>query len=164
MLDNTKTLADLLNNEAGARLYRHESGYATSNAQQNLQGRTPYAEDDQLRWHKARILSSRHHLEGCIFVLIESVSLDWDNTRRGFRFVVFDVFGTVIERADLENTFKTSDKARAAFWAWLGTFDPFTYYADTLTNRAARMQREVFRLTATAAAIKTPAQEAAPCN
>ena len=155
MLDNTQTLANLLD-QSGVRLYRHESTNAASNAQQNLQGRTHYADPETLRWHKARILSSREIMSGNAFMIVESVSLDWDNTKRGYRFAVFDVFGTVIERADLEHTWKTSDGARKAFWKWLETFDLFTYYADALQARAARLDKESARLSNVAFAINNP--------
>ena len=156
MLDNTNTLADLLN-QSGAKLYRHESTDATRNAQENLRGRTHYADPDTLRWHKARILSSRDIWCGAGFMVVESVSLDWDNTKRGFRFAVFDVFGTVIERADLEHTFSSKDKAIKAFWAWLGDFDPFAYYLPTLESRARRLMSEADRLRHAAAVINNPA-------
>lgn len=152
MLDNTQTLADLLQN-TGATLYQHKSSTPTLDAQQNLAGRTHYAEAETLRWHKARILSSREHCSGTIFALVESVSLDWDNTRRGYRFVVFDVFGTVIERADLENTWKTADGARKAFWKWLESFDVFSYYANALHQRGTRLMRQGSDLVAAADTI-----------
>ena len=155
MLDNTKTLADLLDS-TGVRLFRHESTNPTTNAQENLRGLTHYADPDTLRFHRARFLSSREILSGCAFMVIESVSLDWDHTQRGFRFAVFDVFGNVIERADLENTVSTSDKARKLFWQWLETFDPFAYYNETLTRRSARLEKEAARLANAAFAICHP--------
>lgn len=155
MLDNTNTLADLLD-QTGVKLYRHESTDATRNAQQNLQGRTHYADPDTLRWHKARILSSRDIWNGAGFMVVESVSLDWDNTKRGFRFAVFDVFGTVIERADLEHTFGSKDKATKAFWEWLGDFDPFAYYLTALESRARRLEKECTGLRNVAFAINNP--------
>ena len=155
MLDNANTLANLLD-QSGARLYRHESTNATSNAQQNLQGRTHYADPETLRWHKARILSARDIWCGAGFRVVESVSLDWDNTKRGYRFAVFDVFGTVIERADLENTWKTAEGARKAFWKWLETSDPFAYYLTALELRARRLERESAALRNAAFSINNP--------
>ena len=155
MLDNTQTLADLLR-DTGAKCFNYESSNATLNAQQNLAGRTFYAEPDTLRWHKARILNSRDIWCGAGLMIVESVSLDWDNTKRGYRFAVFDVFGNVIERADLENTWKTADGARKAFWKWLEGFDVFGYYAETLVKRAARLEKESASLANTAFAINNP--------
>ena len=155
MLDNTNTLADLLD-QSGVKLYRHESTDATRNAQDNLRGRTSYAEPDTLRYHKARFLSSRDIWSGAGFMVVESVSLDWDNTKRGYRFAVFDVFGTVIERADLEHTWKTAEGARKAFWKWLETSDPFAYYLTALESRARRLERESTGLRNVAFAINNP--------
>ena len=155
MLQDTNTLAELLR-DAGTRLYRHESTDATRNAQDNLRGRTFYAEPDTLRWHKARILNSRDIWCGAGFMLIESVSLDWDNTKRGYRFAVFDVFGTVIERADLENTWKTAEGARKAFWKWLATSDPFTHYLTAIESRSRSLDRESANLRNAALCINNP--------
>ena len=155
MLKDTNTLADLLR-DAGVRLYRHESTDATRNAQDNLRGRTFYAEPDTLRWHKARILNSRDIWCGAGLMVVESVSLDWDNTKRGYRFAVFDVFGNVVERADLENTWKTADGARKAFWKWLAESDPFTHYLSAIESRARNLDRESASLRNAALCINNP--------
>lgn len=155
MLDNTNTLANLLS-DSGARLFRHESTNATSNAQQNLRGRTFYAEPDTLKWHHARILSSRDIWSGAGFMVVESVSLDWDNTKRGYRFAVFNVFGDVIEREDLEHTWKTADGARKSFWKWLETSDPFAHYLTALESRARVLEWESAALRNAAFAINNP--------
>lgn len=155
MLKDTNTLADLLR-DAGARLYRHESTDATRNAQDNLRGRTFYADPETLRWHKARILNSRDIWCGAGLMIVESVSLDWDNTKRGYRFAVFDVFGNVVERADLENTWKTADGARKAFWKWLAESDPFTHYLSAIESRARNLDRESASLRNAALYINNP--------
>ncbi len=93
------------------KLYGQESGDPKNNAQRNLSGRTHYVDDDTLRWHKSRICSSGHMHGGLLFRVTCSDALDMNNTRRGFRTVVFDVFGTTISRPDLENTKSTSAAA-----------------------------------------------------
>jgi hypothetical protein len=106
------------------RLYRNESSDARYNAQKNLQGRTHYVDDDTLRWHKSRVLSSRHTDGGLLFAIVESVALDMHNTKRGVRYVIFDVFGTVVgKRQDLEHCWRRSEQATKAMWAELETLD-----------------------------------------
>lgn len=127
---------------AGFTLYTYKSGDPKDNAQRNLEGRTHYAEDGTLRYFHARIVSSHALQEGALFYLIESASLDPDNTRRGFRFVIFDVDGTVLERPTLENTFRTSEQARKAMYKWLDTFDTRAHYAGMLQRLADRAARQ----------------------
>ncbi len=84
------------------------------NAQLNLEGRTHYVDDSSLRFHHARILYTNDYKNGLIFGLIESVALDMNNSRRGFRYVLFDLFGNVVSRVSLEDSFKTSKAALKA--------------------------------------------------
>ena len=92
-------------------------------AQDQLAGKTHYVDNDTLRFHHSRIISCDIAANGLLFWLVESVSLDMKNTQRGFRFVVFDVFGNVITRAKLEDAFKTSKQANKACREYLATVD-----------------------------------------
>jgi hypothetical protein len=113
------------------------------NAQQNLAGRTHYADDSTLRFFHARINRAWPACEGLVFVLIESVAADPDNRARGFRFVAFDIFGTVInDRAEMENLHKTGEKARHDAESWLESFDVLAHYRGAMTERAARLARQ----------------------
>lgn len=103
--------------------YRRESEYPKWNAQRNLSGRTHYVDDDTLRWHKSRILRTVITDGGLIFALIESVALDMNNRKRGFRPVIFDVFGYVIERTKLDESYKTRKQAEKAMWSALNSLD-----------------------------------------
>jgi hypothetical protein len=97
-------------------LYRCESSNAKWNAQRNLSGRTHYVDDDTLRFHKSRVLQSGTSDQGLIFWLVESVALVMDGSKRGFRFVLFDIFGNTIERPSLEDSYRTAEQARRAMW------------------------------------------------
>lgn len=119
-------------------LYREESYDPKYNAQRNLQGRTHYVDDDTLRLHKARILSSRAHAGGLLFSLIESVVLDMNSTQRGFRYVVFDVFGSVLEHASLDDAYKTRNAAAKALAEYLETLN-----AVQITRQAIARQRKL---------------------
>lgn len=104
-------------------LYRNQSSNAKDNAQRNLAGRTHYVDDDTLRWHHGRVLSSRHTDGGLLFAIVESVALDMRNTKRGCRYVIFDIFGHTVARPDLENCWSRSEPATKAMWAKLNELD-----------------------------------------
>jgi hypothetical protein len=104
-------------------LYRQESSDPKHNAQRNLAGRTHYVDDDTLRFHKARVISSGTSDRGLLFWLIESVAIYPDNSKRGFRYVIFDLFGTVLDRPNLEHAFRTSEQTRKAMWDKLNEID-----------------------------------------
>jgi hypothetical protein len=126
-------------------LYRNESSDAKTNAQRNLCGRTHYVDDDTLRWHKSRVISTRCTDGGLLFTIITSDALDMNNTRRGFRYVIFDIFGNTIARPDLEHAFSTSAKAEKAMWAELNKIDAvdvtINAIADAEEYHAKEMQR-----------------------
>jgi len=105
------------------RRYTKESTNPKSNAQRALSGRTHYVDPDTLTYHKSRILRTFILEDGLIFGLIESVALDPDNRTRGCRSVLFDIFGTVLERNELEDCVKTRKQAEKAMWADLETID-----------------------------------------
>jgi hypothetical protein len=115
---------------AGLRVFRLECyRLGKQNAQQNLRGKTHYVDDDTLRYHHARILDARAICHGLFFKIIESVSLDMRNTRRGFRVVVFDLFGAVMQRQGLEDCYKSRQQAEKHFYF---PIDPQQYYAQRL--------------------------------
>lgn len=119
------------------QLYRNESSHPLSNAQRNLCGRTHYVDGDTLRFHKSRVISARHTDQGLLFAIITSDAVDYQNTRRGFRFVVFDLFGTVLERTRMESAYRTSAQATKAMWAAVNAID-----AKAVTIAAIRRQQQ----------------------
>ena len=84
------------------------------NAQRNLEGLTHYVDDDTLHFHHSKVLYAHHLFDGLLFCIVESCSLDMHNTKRGFRAVVFDVFGTTVSRPNLEDSYSTSKAALKA--------------------------------------------------
>lgn len=132
------------------KLFGHESGDPKYNAQRNLDGRTHYAEDDTLRWHKARITSSGQLGDswGLLFRITESVALDMHNRSRGFRCVVFDVFGTTVYHPDLENTFSSSAAAEKACNAV--EFDLAGHYREAIASKLYWAEKELNELRAVA--------------
>lgn len=137
------TLAKLIQDTTRARLY--ESRYFSNPlhyAQDQLTGRTHYVDDSTLRFFHARIISAQHDADGLLFWIVESTAKDSDNTARGFRPVVFDIFGEVVFRSELSDMVKTSDKARALYREWLESFDLEAHYREALETRARRLETE----------------------
>ena len=127
-------------------LYENKSSNAKRNAQSNLMGRTHYVDDDSLRFHKARILSARHTDGGLLFAIVESTSADYKNTRRGFRFVIFDIDGTVIERANLDGMYSTSKSATKAMWAALNTMNAHQITLDAIARKERNHKQDMDEL------------------
>lgn len=118
-----------------------ESCDTKHNAQRNLSGKTHYVDDDTLRWHKSRVLSSGHLHGGLLFRITTSDALDIHNTRRGFRAVVFDVFGTTIYRPKLEEAFSTSHAAYKA--SEKQEIDLVTHYREAIASELRHRQQAV---------------------
>jgi len=144
---NTEQLAEVLQNKAWAQLYK-DRYYSdpTAQAQDQLTGRTHYVDPDTLRFHHSRILRARPICSGLFFRIVESCSADYQNTRRVFRYVVFDVWGEIIARPDLEGGFSSTDKALKGFDDWLAGFDPVEYYRAKLAEKIKLTQAEAGRL------------------
>ena len=119
-----------------------------ANAQRNLEGRTHFADDGTLRYFGSRIISALDHDDGLLFSIIESSYADYAKTRRTFRFAVFDVFGTCIERPGVEHGCSTSTAARKARHDWLLAFDINAHYAAAIAEHAARAERDAATLRA----------------
>ena len=127
-------------------LYRDESSYPKFNAQRNLQGRTHYVDDSSLRWHKSRVLSARIVNNGLFFAITTSDALDPNNMRRGFRYVIFDIFGNILERPKLEDAFKSHEKCLREMWKILNGIsnaDAKQITREALQRHQASLLREM---------------------
>lgn len=104
-------------------LYSDKSSDARINAQRNLCGRTHYVDTDTLRWHKSRVLRAHATVDGLLFWIRTSDALDMNNTRRGYRYVIFDLHGNVLSRPDSEHAFRTHRACEKAMWGELEKID-----------------------------------------
>lgn len=128
-------------------------------AQRNLSGKSHYVDDDTLKYFHSRIISTRAAHEGLLFGIVESAAKDPDNRSRGFRFVVFDLFGTVLnDRDHADAMHNKSDKASAAMAEWLESFDVLAHYKRAMLERADRLKREAAEMSKAARAIRLPRQ------
>ena len=143
----------------GVSLFERHSYDAKYCAQRNLSGKTHYADDDTLKYFHARINSVKIAHEGLIFGIVESAAKDPDNRQRGFRFVVFDLFGTVLNDRDHDDAMHgKSDKAAAAMAEWLESFDVLAHYKRAMLERADILKREAAEMSKAARAIRLPRQ------
>jgi len=130
------------------RLFNQKSDTNTKyNAQENLIGKTHYVDDATLRFHHARILEACPINDGLFFKLTESVALDMHNTKRGFRVVVFDLYGHMVERRSLEEAFKTKRAAEKDF-AQNFKIDPAEYYRERLYELGVIKKKEAEKMIA----------------
>ena len=127
---------------ATVNLYRDRYNDPKTNAQDNLSGRTHYADDDTLRFFHARILQTEVFADGLLFGLVESCSADFHNTKRIFRGVLFDVFGETVYRPDLEESFTTSKAARKALLVAVAAFDVKAHTLQATEYRRKAYARE----------------------
>lgn len=125
-------------------MYRSNAKYE---AQDQLAGRTHYVDDSTLRFHHARIVNCNIAHDGLLFWLVESVALDMNNTKRGCRFVVFDIFGNVISHVSLDKCFKTSKAANKACREYLETVDAKKITKEALKKRIESDKKEYWYLT-----------------
>tara|TARA_R110000868_G_scaffold92457_6_gene256621 strand:+ start:305 stop:739 length:435 start_codon:yes stop_codon:yes gene_type:complete len=123
--------------------YKSESSYPLPNAQRNLAGRTHYVDSDTLRFHKSRILSARAVDNGLLFAIVESVALDMHNSKRGNRFVIFDIAGNVISRNSLENTWSRSAQAEKAMWKALDAIDAKQVTLDAIARKEKHFAQDI---------------------
>ena len=130
-------------------LYRSESSNPKWNAQRNLSGRTHYVDDDTLRFHKSRVLSSRNTDQGLLFAIVTSDALDMHNTKRGYRYAIFDLFGNVLDRPKLEDAFRTSQKATDAMWDALNKTDAVAVTLKAMERHEKQFADEMKELRAT---------------
>jgi hypothetical protein len=135
--------------------YTERRQHPLDNAQENLGGRTHYADTKTLRFHKSRILSARTMSCGAFFLIIESCALDYENTRRGFRAVLFDLTGSIVYRPNLEQCRRTRAQASADFYKWLETFDGLGHYRTEMNRRADTYSHQIVQLQEAAAVLAT---------
>ena len=125
--------------------FTHQSSNPKWNAQRSLNGLTHYVEDDILRFHKSRILLTHITDNGLLFSLVESCTTDHQNRSRGFRYVIFDVTGHIIDRPKLKDTVKTRRQAEKAMWEHLGGLDAVAITKEAIVREERHSQEEIAR-------------------
>ena len=139
-------------------LYRDESSYPKVNAQRNLDGRTHYVDENTLRFHKSRVLSTHVTDGGLLFAIVVSDAAGPEQSHgRIFRYVIFDVFGTVLDRKNLEDGYKSRDQAIKAMWIALNAIDAKAHTLEAIERARLQYLAELHQLALKVDAIETAA-------
>ena len=147
-----KTIIDALHKNNIRTFQERYFSQPKHEAQEALRGRTHYVDDSTLRYFHARIIDASPIMKGLFFEIMESSSLDMNNTARGFRVVVFDLFGEIVYRPSLDGMKATSTAARKVYEKNF-TIDAAAHYTEKLKSKADRLTREAAELTQAAAQV-----------
>jgi hypothetical protein len=111
--------------KAGVVLFTERSGFPLNQAQRNLEGRTHYVDDSTVKSFAAKVHSVHVLEDGLILGMVESIQAGATaETGRVYRPVFFDVFGNIVFRPEIEDSFKTQKSAQAEFWKRADDIDP----------------------------------------
>lgn len=144
-------IAKQIANAIGTHPFGRQSYNPASNAQRNLSGKTYYVTTDTLKNFGFRINHAGTECEGLLFWIVESIP---SVGGRVSRYVVFDLFGVVLNQRDV--TYSTTDRATRACHEWLESFDVAAHYKAALMERAERAKRDAADLAKAARAIRLP--------
>lgn len=131
--------------DANIYLFRERSGFPLSQAQRNLDTRTTYVEDSSLKVFDAKIHSCEVLDNGLILGIIESVKQGAD-AARVFRPVFFDVFGNVIARPDVDESFPNQKQAQGSFWAMANEIEAVEATLKGIREKQKYLQNEIDKL------------------
>jgi hypothetical protein len=136
------------------KLFTNESDYPLVNAQRNLMGRTHYVDPDTLRFHKSKVLACKITDNGLLCAIVTSDSMDYQNTKRGFRYAIFDIFGTCLGRPDLADSYKTKAQATKAMWDAVNAIDAKAVTLAAIACQRGWLTAELERLQGTVDAME----------
>ena len=145
--------ANTISNAANVELFEDKSNDPKRNAQQNLNGRTHYVDDDTMRFFGSRIVSAYPTDDGLFFKIVESVATEYDKSRRGFRVVIFDLFGCAVFRPSFDECTSTSAAAEKYYLKHYDT-DTWKHYQAELKTRAARLAAQAAAMREAAATLE----------
>jgi DNA-binding PucR family transcriptional regulator len=60
--------------------------------------------------------------------------------------VLFDIFGTVVYRPDLEECFTSKEKADKGFYWWFETFNEVEHYQQALKGKLKKLEKDEGKL------------------
>ena len=145
MLSN-KELINIVTQSTNERVFKdYHYSSARIDAIESLEGRTSYYSAFNLRYFNCKILHCQVIYDGLFLMTIESVSNPYDKVKT-FRSVVFDIFGDIVYRPDLDNGFNNKNQALKDFNHWNNSFSALTYYHTKLLNLSEKSKHEYERL------------------
>lgn len=138
-ITSTETPLDKALQYLGTYRFEHKSYNPKRNAQLNLAGRTHYADTGTLAYWKAKILASDTDASGLLFYIVESVP-DYEETRIK-RVVIFDVFGSVLEKIPCRSSLAGIQLAEDYFSRIIAENHTLHALRERATAQAHRAQR-----------------------
>lgn len=131
--------------QAGIRLFQQRSGFPLSQAQRNLEGRTSYADDNQLKVrHNSNIVGAEVLYDGLLFGIIESFRTPMGALQ--FRPVFFDLFGNIVWTIEESKCPTSVAKANGMFWMQVEEIDPAKANYAGIKQRQEVLHEEVRKL------------------
>jgi len=109
--------------------------------------------DDTLRFFGSRIVSAYPTDDGLFFKIVESVAIYHIKSRRGFRVVVFDLFGFKVFCPSFEECTSSSAAAEKYYSTHYDT-DTWKHYRAELKTRAARLAAQAAAMREAAATLE----------
>jgi hypothetical protein len=128
----------------GIELFRERSGMPLNQAQRNLQGRTHYVDDATLKSFGAKVHTTHVMDDGLIFGMVESLQKGFNpEDGRVWRPVFFDLFGNIVARPPIEDSFDNIKQAQAEFWKLADTLDAQALTIEGVEKKYDVLEKEL---------------------
>jgi hypothetical protein len=108
---------------------------------ETLNSKTSYFRNS--KFHKSRLKAVFRVVQGLFLKTVETLALDADNKKRGYRVVLFDLRGRVVYASQFPDSCGTERRVQKDFETWLGDFCPQTYYKDLLENEREKLTKRI---------------------
>ena len=76
-------------------------------------------------------------------MILESCSMDYHHTTRGFRVVIFDLNGDTVNRPSLEEMRSKPATALKDYENWLKTFNPEDHYKRRIEDKIRSLNHKI---------------------
>ena len=135
--------------KAGFSLFAERTGLPLNKAQRNLNGRTTYAEDSELKKEAIQIHDVHVMDDGLILGLVTSFQKGATPAAgRAFRTAFFDLFGRRIEIDGGDEPFETQKQAMSAFWKQADEIDAVEETREGVKARCEMLSEELDKIKA----------------
>lgn len=130
-------------------LYENNSYNSVNNAINELEGRTHYYSKSTRKFHGSSVVYANITDKGLLMATVEKYSVDHNHTKKRFRPVIFDIFGSIVgNRPSLEDGYTNKDKAVNAMWAQLESLNAKKITREGIKNFQDNTKRDIKNLRA----------------
>jgi hypothetical protein len=124
------------------KLFQDNSSYPKNRAQQNLTGITHYADDDTLKFFKAKIIDCVVSSCGKYCLIVESLPYGGFDAPRKKRGKVFNILGRVIAETEAQTMRNKSSAILSELYAQIDALDA-GYWCDIEQTITAQYNRDL---------------------